>query len=310
MSDVLTDIGVMHPGSGIKASALNTADKILLTNQSGGDAAVTGDVLMLDIAHDEAFTFASATYPTRPAFVVPSDIDAAGAAGAKSIAVGDLGWVFRPGAYVPLATVAAAVSIGEYLAFSSTSKKFAGTGIIANDTNIRPLAAKAIALEAAAGAGQIKVWLLPYHGYTTRYARVYNDAAIALTAADLTLMTFNTEDYDDYGFHEGVTNPGRLTVPADFPGTAKFEIGGYLSSSAALAAAYIIIRLNGAEIIAKKNPMAAVIDAGMFISAQYKLSAGDYVELLVYTTTAGQTIQANAYSPIFSITQVGEAYFG
>jgi hypothetical protein len=314
MPDVQTDTGVMADGSQIKSSVLNVADKVFMTNQAAGTVE-TGDVLTFDIAHDESFIYGSSAHPYSLAFVVPSDIALDGTASNKQIASGDSGWIYKPGAYVPLANVDGAVDIGEYLTFSSTDKKFTGTNVVANNSGVRPTSAKAIALNSAAGVGQIPVLLLPLHGITTRRARVYNNAAIALTQNALTLMTFNTERYDTSAMHSTAVNPGRFTIPIDLVGCAIFEINMYLRNTASPTPAgmYIIVRLNGADIIMKQSlPSGSYAVAS--ISTQFCLTAGDYVEILIFTTGAGDTIGAgfsnSYYSPEASISQIGEAYLG
>lgn len=303
----MADSGVLTDGSKILNDILNAADKLYLTNQESSSA-VTGDVLVLDVDNDESFIFGVDTYDTRPVFVVPSDIDLDGTASTLTIAAAGTNWVYKAPGYVPLATVDDAVDIGEYLVLSSTSKKLTGTDVLADSSGIRPTNAKAIALEAAAGAGQIAVMLLPLHGITARRARVYNSSTINLTQNDLTLMTFDSERYDDYGMHEGVTNPGRLTVPSDLVGNAIFKISAHITTTNSLNGFYVIIRLNGSDIIAKEN-RDNTIGVQISIATLYELTAGDYVEVLCYTTDASKVVNAEAnWSPEFAIAQIGEGY--
>lgn len=47
---------------------------------------------------------------------------------------------------------------------------------------------------------------------------VYNSAAITLTTGVAAFAAFDSELFDSDGFHEGVTNPSRLTVPTGLGG--------------------------------------------------------------------------------------------
>jgi len=302
----MADTGVLTDGSKILNDILNAADKLYLTNQEASSA-VTGDVLVLDVDNDESFIFGVDTYETRPVFVVPSDIDLDGTASTLTIAAAGTNWVYKAPGYVPLATVDGAVAAGEYLELSSTSKKFTGTDVIADASSIRPASSKAIALEAASGAGQIAVMLLPLHGITIRFARVYNSIAENLTQNDWTTITFDTERYDTWGMHEGVTNPSRLTIPSNMVGSAIFQISAHITTST-MSGFAIILKVNGSDIIAKES-ISTSDGQQVSISTQYEMSAGDYVEVMVYTTTASETVNAEPnWSPEFCIAQIGESY--
>jgi hypothetical protein len=75
--DTLTDLGAASLYDPLRSSLFNNMDKVLLTNQSGGDV-VTGDVLMLDTANASSFVLCANTSPYQSCFVVPVDIDATG----------------------------------------------------------------------------------------------------------------------------------------------------------------------------------------------------------------------------------------
>jgi hypothetical protein len=302
-NDTLTDIGVAHLYTPFRSTLFNAMDKVPFTNQSGGDV-VTGDVLCLDTAHDMSFIAASDTYPYRTCFVVPSNIDDLGVASVKTIVAGEMGWVYRQMAYVPLANVDEAVASGEYLAFGATSKSFTGLGIT-TDSCLPPVNAKAIAFKSIGAPGQIPVLLLEDTANAYMGCRVYNNADIAITASTITPLTFNAEEYDPAGMHSTDTNTERLTVPSEQVGAVPYKITGHVTWSGAPSGMYIAVRLNGADIIARMTLANTVLSAS--VTTQYQLSAEDYVELLVYTTTAGLSIKYyGKYSPVFAMVRAGD----
>jgi hypothetical protein len=50
------------------------------------------------------------------------------------------------------------------------------------------------------------------------YARLYKSGNAAIANNTLTLVTFDTEDFDVGALHDGGVNPSRLTIPADGDG--------------------------------------------------------------------------------------------
>lgn len=296
-SGLLTDLGVAFDDTPFRSSLFNHMDKLYLANESGGDV-VTGDVMSLDLSNDESFVNASSSAPYLPCLVVPADIGATGLATTKTILDTESDWLFRPGAYVPLASVDGAVAVGEYLAYSATAKKFTGTDAISG-TSYPPMHAKAVALAAATAAGQIPVLLLEETGHQYMACRVYRSTDQSITASTVTAVSFDSETSDPDGMHESVTNPTRVTVPSTFIGTQPFTICGNVTWSGAPAGAYISLRLNGTTEIARErgeNPLS------WSISTEYELSADDYIELLVYTTTGSLSIKYyDAYSPVLSV---------
>jgi hypothetical protein len=308
MADVITDTGCMADGSRIQASSLNIADKLYLTNEAGGDA-VTGDVLALDTANDRSFIFGSTATPYSPAFVVPSDIGTDGLAVAKTITSGDPGWVFKPYGYVPLANVSAAVGIAEYLDFSAVSKNFVGTGIT-SDAGIPPTSAKAIALNSSVGAGQIPVWLLPPRPWLCHSCRVYNDADENITASVILPVTYNSTDYDPFGMHDAAGTDSKIIIPATLSGTAPFLISGMckIFDAGGCVAAYIGLRVDGTDVIAHQ---CANGNASVTLEAIANLTAGQYVEMIAYTTSVGAFVdQGPRFAPELAVTQIGGAYLG
>lgn len=301
MADTKHDVGVVTDaalaGDNIlQPTYTNIGSQLLLTNHNGASL-VHGDVAVLSTANAESAVQAVSTGPCRPAFVVPKDIDTNGAEISKTVLDTEAGWMYKPGAFVPDAAVDGAVTRGEYLGYSATAKKFTGMNVFTR----RPLKAQAIALASIAVAGNIPILLLAPSPQVAKAARVFNSADIARAGAAEHLITFDSETFDDYGFHEGITNPGRLTVPADQYGVAMYLITGQVTWASTNGHS-LGIKVNGTFIAGTYHGGSI----GQQVEARIRLNATDYVELWDYSG-AGETIKYYAnYSPVFSIMQIGE----
>jgi hypothetical protein len=134
-------------------------------------------------------------------------------------------------------------------------------------------------------------------------ARVRNSAALAINNNSTTVMTFDTERWDEGGFFAPGT-PGRLTAP---------EAGHYLIGSHAAFAANatgtreLLIRLNGGSSLAiAPGTGSASREGRMSVVTEYELAAGDYIESLVFQDSGGvlNVVATSAYSPEFWIVRL------
>ncbi len=117
---------------------------------------------------------------------------------------------------------------------------------------------------------------------------VYQSTTTSLTAATVVPIGFDVEGYDEFGWHDNVTNNTRITVS---------EAGRYLINCCITAAGTqdltAILRVNGADITTSCSD-GHLVSGGAAVQAQkvQRLAAGDYVELFGYSdgtrsTTAG-----------------------
>ena len=305
MTDTRTDTGAMADGSALYSSVINVDDKLFLVNRAGSEA-VTADVLCMDTANDESFVFASSSLPHSIALVVPSDIDADGAAQSKSIATSASGWVFKPGAYCPAAAVDEAVDAGEFLEFG-TSKKFTGTDRIAG-TDHPTAATKAIALETIGAAGSIPVLLLPVHGWHGVCCKLTKSSSQSLPASAITPVTWDGEDYDSDNLHSLLSNTSRITIPETVGCDAIYRMVAFVNiTKAGGISGYLAFRVNGSTIIQREDVTGNLL---VTLSTVYKLSPGDYVEVVAYSATSGGTIYGTGVwdDRTFEITQIGEVH--
>lgn len=142
-------------------------------------------------------------------------------------------------------------------------------------------------------------------------ARVYNDAALAVTSGTSLVLTYNTERWDTDTLHSTVTNTGRLTATT----AGKYQMTGHVEFAAptlinADGQRLVEILLNGATVLAAQDCGFAGPDPSRAqpcsISAHYNLAATDYVELRV-TQRVQTTLNINAsgnYSPEFEMVKV------
>lgn len=122
----------------------------------------------------------------------------------------------------------------------------------------------------------------------------------------LTAVSFTVENYDTDAMHEGVTNPTRVTIPV---------IAGVTTGLWAIKAAVytdqsnadLQILLNGTTPIGfTRNTNPAEIGAAA-VSADWVMTAGDYVELLCRTPSgAGNVVFDGGVSPMFSVAFLGK----
>jgi hypothetical protein len=303
-SDTSKNLGVYADAvdNVVYASYVNAKDMVLLTNKSGGDV-VTGDVLVMDTSTTASFTTSTTLGDLRPVYVVPQTITGAGSAATKTIANNEAGWVYKIGAYVPAASVSAAVAIGEYLKVSGTAKKFVGSGVTLASGQPAPMGACAIALNSTAGAGSCPVLLIPTMAWQVPSCRVYHNATQTITQSAITALAFNSERHDNDSMHDTVTNNSRIT----FNKAGIYLIGASLNFVTASNPAnlWIKIRLDGTTEIAVASELTvSTVPREHTLSCIYQVTAGQYVEIAVQNTLTTDAIaqqNGNGYPEFWAI---------
>lgn len=130
----------------------------------------------------------------------------------------------------------------------------------------------------------------------------------SVATATSTAVTFTAEDFDTNAFHDLVTNPSRLTVPAGLGGyyhvgaTIPFE--GFGSGDTIRMA---IIRLNGGAVV---HDAASAVATGQGTTATpstiLNLVAGDYLDVAAYHEWGGSLNIDPIYgSPSFWLRRLG-----
>lgn len=181
-----------------------------LTNRSGA-AVAAGDVVVIgDGTNDKSFT--TTTTPSFNSRMVGIAQEAiANAAEGRVLIFG----------YAPIVNSAASLTRDHFLFTSSTAKEATGSGTRAAgafgqviETGTDPEAVIWGMPDAAAAGG----------GGTFSGARLTH-ATQNINTATITALTWDTEAYDTDSYHEGVTNPTRITIPAN--GKYRVSAGGW-----------------------------------------------------------------------------------
>jgi len=138
--------------------------------------------------------------------------------------------------------------------------------------------------------------------------RAFNSTNFSVADNTLTAITLNSERYDIGGCHSTVSNTSRLTVPSG--GGGIYSIGGSATFDAnATGVRLLLIRLNGTTDIGANGVSSASAGGSQQInvSSDFRLAAGDHVELVAFQSSGGNldVLQAGAYSPEFWFRWVG-----
>lgn len=140
---------------------------------------------------------------------------------------------------------------------------------------------------------------------TRPVARVYNNAAIALSvAATWTALTFNSERYDFDALHSTVTNTGRLTIPSGCNGVYLIGCNVEITATGGRTTGVRLV-VNGSIIVAGQTHQSAgtpTQPVAFNLNTLVPLNVGDYVEVQAYCDdTSGSVTVSGQMSPEFFI---------
>jgi len=120
---------------------------------------------------------------------------------------------------------------------------------------------------------------------------VFRASPQTIPNAALTAIEWTSEDFDEFGLHDNVTNPSRLAVPQD----GKYLIAALVGWATADCVRALYVRANGTDTYATKNSNHSGA-LGQSLSVVRPLTAGDYIEILVFQSSGGDLyIVASAY---------------
>ncbi len=113
-------------------------------------------------------------------------------------------------------------------------------------------------------------------------AHVYQSTLQSIPASTWTAVTYDTETFDDNSYHSTVTNPSRLTAPAD----GLYLVGGGNRLDNTTARVINRLAVNGVDVApqAETHGSGFLGDTNVVLLA---LSAGDYVEAQIYHNSSG-----------------------
>ena len=108
---------------------------------------------------------------------------------------------------------------------------------------------------------------------------VYRNAALTGGSGGLGLITFDTKTYDTGSNVDVVTNKGRFTAPI----TGYYFLSSWITLTAAAADGYAIAFYKNGSLFRQGNQgfYAGSTSAGIGVTAQVSLTAGDYIEVFV-----------------------------
>lgn len=135
--------------------------------------------------------------------------------------------------------------------------------------------------------------------------RVYHNASQSISANTETTVAFNSERFDTDSMHDTATNNSRITFNTAGLYVVTANIGWAAGTGSWTT--YTNIRMDGATTIAsQQNWTATGLGTAVNLTATYKFTAGQYVEVRVWQNSGTLGINSvNGYTPEFSAVWVG-----
>ena len=121
--------------------------------------------------------------------------------------------------------------------------------------------------------------------HAAHVCKIYHSTTQILTTGVSTALTFDSEELDTDGFHEGVTNPTRITIPTGLGGKYSFGCKVTMAASS-LGVRVLRFQKNGATTLpasrwADSSPPTTEMEIE-YTLGPIALVAGDYVEILAF----------------------------
>jgi hypothetical protein len=136
--------------------------------------------------------------------------------------------------------------------------------------------------------------------------RVTNSTSESIPNSSNTVLTFDTNEYDNAGMHSTSTNTSRLTAPV----SGVYEVVGDVAwAEKSTGGRTLAILKNGSTNVGDSS---VSVNSGVYgteeeVTTQVRLSAGDYVVLSGFQNSGGP-LNANQdpdYSPVFAMHWLG-----
>ena len=151
------------------------------------------------------------------------------------------------------------------------------------------------------------------HAYNPPSCRVHHNTTQSVNNNVNTVVAFNSERWDTSLMHDTAVNNTRITIPTGAGGLYLITAGISYPSGTDYIYAYVALRINGATFIADQfnYPEAGgnALDVRVALSTVYKLTAGDYIEVITaqrnVAATARNVQSTGNISPEFSATWIG-----
>ncbi|HXI80043.1 MAG TPA: hypothetical protein VNM34_04405 [Verrucomicrobiae bacterium] len=269
-----------------------------LTNKSGGSVAA-GDVVIIDTTNNDAFTTS-----TAGAFQGMVGI------AQETIANNGTGRVLTAG-YAALVNVNASVTRGNYGKTHTVAKQATDAGASRVAGAFCQFLTGGTTPDAHLfgfpdGSAATSATFVTAHGARVKRA----STSFSVGNNTFTAVQFDAEDFDTDTMHDNTTNNSRITIPTITgvtTGLWNIEANGYMDTVGSPIQGDVEFRLNGTTVFAFARFYNSGTLCGFVLATPYVLSATDYIECLLRTTTAsGNASYDAAGSPIFSATFLGK----
>lgn len=118
----------------------------------------------------------------------------------------------------------------------------------------------------------------------------FSGASLGLTAPmGVSPVEWDSENFDDGGYHDNVTDPERITIPLDGKYLIMATVAGTASGGG--EPAFINITKNGTDVLLESGGYMAQpggwTDGGFSVSGIFEFVAGDYLEVIYNQRTNG-----------------------
>jgi hypothetical protein len=135
---------------------------------------------------------------------------------------------------------------------------------------------------------------------------LYNTTSHTIANNTETIITYDSEYIDTHGFHESVTNPSRITIPAGYAGKYLISATNRYEQSAT-GARNMNLYVNNSNVLDMMNlPGNSATVTYLFRSVIYTLAVGDFVQIRAnHTSGGGLTMYNRTYELPFSVQWLG-----
>ena len=144
--------------------------------------------------------------------------------------------------------------------------------------------------------------------HVAKALRVRASAAQSIPDTTVTLVTWNTEDFDLFAAHSTSANTSRITIPSTLPGVWKVHAQAQFAANAT-GQRNIELWKNGVLAVGPSSqyaPPAGVCTVD--ITSLFNLVAGDYIEVKVSQTTGGAlNLLSGSVASFFEAVWLGSA---
>lgn len=147
--------------------------------------------------------------------------------------------------------------------------------------SVRTSGGTTVSLEESGGGSSINEW-----------CRLRMSGNLSISATTDTAIGFDLEDADTSTFHSTVTNNSRATIPA----TGRYFVhGAVLWPALSSGQRRVWLRKNGTTVLGDVALAGvAVVNFGAQVTETVDLTAGDYIELMVWSSVATSVLAADS----------------